>query len=152
MAGYSWTPRFRLTPTDGAVETVALDTASMSHGGLLKTKISYRPEIEKREDVNRRKRPRQDGYRPEVTLRWFVGGDMADAALIVKVANALMRYGTVVELSLDGGTVYREVVLAGDVRGPEAADSKTFAGAEYELRVECTDLIDEIPAVGSGSW
>lgn len=151
MAGYTWTPYFRLTPTDGAVEVVDLSATGITTPGQLSVDLRHQPVVEKREDVNRRVRPLRLGYRCEATLRFYVGGDMSDAAKLAKVANALLSDAYTVELSLDGGTTYREVWLR-DWKGPKPADGKTFAGAEYDLRVECVDLIDEIPAIGSGSW
>lgn len=151
MSGYGWTPIVRITPADGAVTTLDLRFEMAWAEGPVTTGVEHRPELRRRQDVNQRSRPLIQGFRGEVRMTFAIGGDMGDHAILAQVLKALTTPGTTVELSLDGGTSWRTVVLR-DYRGPRPLGGKTFAGGQYELRLETQDLMDEVPAIGSGTW
>lgn len=145
--GYTWTPYFRLTPGG----TKALRSLLTWAGGPTNHDLVYEPVIVKRRTVNEKIINLVRGFRVRVTLRFAIGGNMADHATVKDIVNGLVTSTTRVELSLDNQVTYRDVELV-DYDGPSPFNGKTLAGAEFRLTVETTDLISAIPAIGSGTW
>ncbi|HET6373005.1 MAG TPA: hypothetical protein VFG76_06845 [Candidatus Polarisedimenticolia bacterium] len=146
----------RITPKDGPVETINLSTGFLDGGSsrsvLTRAEPTYREELEDREDINRASRPLLLGFRPEVALEFQVTKFSAHHPTIAKIQNRLMSSYYRVELSLDNGTTYREVVLK-RAASPRAFSGKTVAGAKLELIVETRELISTYPDIGAGtSW
>lgn len=149
---YQWQPLVRITPDNGAVETIDLRTGMTYLGRPVKCAPKWTPATEMREDVNRSARVRVDGVRIDVEFDFDIGGtSMADHEVLSRIVNTLLAQSALVELSLDNGATYREVVLL-KYTGPDPFRGKTIAGARFQLDLRCVDLVDEVAPIRSGSW
>ena len=153
MDGYRWYVQVRITPPNGAAETIDLMTDLTRVPGLgpAQVELEYTVQRKDRQDINRRLRSRIDGVRPTVTLTIEAGGDMADSAIVARILNALLDREKAVELTLDGGTAWREVELS-KFKGPTPNRGKTFAGCRWEITLLGVDLLTEIPDLMQGNW
>lgn len=149
--GYAWRTKFRIVPETGTEETIDLVTAIARTRGPISVKPKYTPDLQTEENVNREVIQRNFGWKVEVEIDFEVLGDMSDHAPLVRILNALMRPDHAVYLSLDNGTVYRQVLLSG-CKGPEAIKGRTHAGAKYEITLRCKEPVTELVPIGSGSW
>jgi len=151
MAGYKWHPWIKMIPYDGATETLDLLVVFSDLSGPQSHDVSYLPEIDGADDINRAARPISFGFRPVVTLRMLVF-TMSDHQNYSKILNWLADprmgrendFGAGVFLSLDNEQTYRRVVM-GSHGGPNSISGKTVVGAAFDLTLRCVDLIDEIP-------
>lgn len=151
MAGYKWHPWIKMVPYDGATETIDLTVDLTDLGGPTQHTVSYSPQFDSAEDVNRALRPVMFGYRPTVSMRMLVF-TMSDQEQLQKILNWLMDpslqavndYDAGVFLSLDDEQTYRRVVLD-SYTGPNPIAGKTCIGSEFVLGLRCVDLISEVP-------
>jgi hypothetical protein len=143
-----WFPVVRVTPANGEPVIYDIGVGLVWLMQPLRVRIDAQPDIERREDINRKRHDYVRGFRPRVRIEIAASDDLADAETITAILNAFAS-GSTVELSLDGGAVYREVMLR-DFAGPEPLGGKWFAGVVYELDFECAELISELisPAMG----
>lgn len=143
MGGYLHDHVLRFTPTNGAPSTLDLATAFSDIGGPVRTGLDYTLDQETRLDVNRGRSVLFRGFRPTVRMDFevFTTADQTNFATIV---NRLCSPDWTVELSLDGGAIYREVVLD-RLDGPTPIAGKSVVGAAYTLTVAAVDLIAEYP-------
>jgi len=156
MAGYLWRTWIRMTPQDGPSET--LDLGFIFPGGFTASGVltaaepRYREVQDMRETIERRLRPLRFGFRPEVRLRFDIVETDPNAAVLAKIVRRLMDPYWRVELSLDDGRTYREVVLR-EAPSPEPFGGKTVAGATHELRVIAKEAVRGFPDIRTGtSW
>ncbi len=150
MSGYGFYVLARVAPPNG--EEIVLDCEQLTFApGPTQRSLSYALDQKTREDVNGRLRVRRRGFRPEVSLTFIDGGDMLDSELVAQLVNAFADPQTAVFISLDGGAVWREAALT-KFSGPKPIKGKPFAGAQYDLTLQCVDLIPEIPGLGAGNW
>lgn len=149
--GYAYRTRFRIVPETGTEETIDLMTAIAKTRGPISVKPKYTPDVDTQETVNRSVTQQKFGWKVEVEIDFEIVGDMADHAPLVRILNALMRPDHAVYLSLDNGTVYRQVLLVGH-KGPETIKGRSHAGAKYEITLRCKEPVTELVPIGSGSW
>jgi len=153
MSGYIRTVLARLTPDNGLPETVDLSAGftvnGYSRNVLTKTEVNYADEQEQRQDVNQAAQNLRFGFRPAMKLQFDIR-DMSHYTTVAKVASRLMDPGWRVELSLDGGVTYRDIVLT---RGPALGPFRgvTRAGVRVTLEVETRDTTDQILPMGAGT-
>ena len=152
--GYSWSARVRYIPLNGDVEVVDLTTVLVDADGTSRThltrhRVTYAEDIEDEENVNRDITQVLFGFRPEVVLT-FELDNMTNYRVIARLANKLMNPDIRVQLSLDGGTTYRDVVMK---KGPSPTPhrNKTIAGARFDITLTARGVIDELLPIESGS-
>ena len=146
MSGYRWDPVFRVAPINGAETIYWLSDRLTDVGGHTRIGLRYPESMNVREDINRSLRPVVYGIRPEVEISCVILS-MADHLFLAEIESALLQpHSHHVYLSLDGGVVEREVVLA-SVSNAEPLRGKTILGATFSLRVRCVDLIGRKPAM-----
>ena len=146
MSGYRWDPVFRVVPRNGGETVYWLSDRLTDVGSHTKINLKYVESMNVREDINRSLRPVVYGLRPEVEIECLILS-MADQLFLKEIEDALLlpnHYN--VFLSLDGGCVEREVVLA-NVSNAEPIRGKTVIGATFKLAVRCVDLIPRKPAM-----
>jgi len=144
--GYLFAVRFRITPDNGVQKTIVLDATTLQDGrGPVGVVPSYELEAETESDVVREMRQVSFGWRQRVALAFDIRV-MTDQANLAELVNALVNPGKTVELSLDGGTTYREVLLEGGF-GPQQFSGKWTAGAHYEMALVVKELLPEVPAI-----
>lgn len=150
MTGYAYHGLVRITPENGAARVLDLRSEFRDAQGQARTRVDYEFEAEDYEDVNRRLRRTAFGFRVEVRLSFDIL-TTADHAALADIVSALASTDTV-ELSLDAGFVYREVVMT-DAPSPRPFRNKTYIGARHDLRLECVELLDEMPTMNTeGGW
>ena len=146
MSGYRWDPVFRVVPRNGGETIYWLTDRLTDVGSHTKITLRYVESMNIREDINRSLRPVVNGLRPEVEIECLIT-TMEDQTFLKEIEDALLlpnHYN--VFLSLDGGCVEREVVLA-NVSNAEPIRGKTVIGATFKLAVRCVDLIPRKPAM-----
>lgn len=141
--GYKWRPTVRIVPQNGRESVTDLSTSMTDSLGASKITLDYKAEMARRKDANHADRSTVFGFRPIVTLEFSVL-TMADVQHLAAIAAAANVSGTKLYLSLDGMCVEREALLV-DFNGPTALAGKTIVGAEYSLKFECVDLIEQPP-------
>ncbi len=144
--GHSYTAIFRVTPLAGPAFTVTLT----SYQWRTKAQPFYEPVIIQQEMLDRSMRQTRYGYRCRVALEFeFPTPSTDETALAGNVLTVATDDDQSVELSLDGGTTYRTVLL-------EEMSQAALADKNIGVRVAtvwvCRDLLTTKPAVGSGSW
>ena len=146
-----WWPVFRMTPANGAAVTIRLREALQDFGGPVRCDVRYVPVIKNRENVNNELRPYAKGYRCEVEFDVSVSASrMADAGCLATITGWLADRTKTVELSMDDGVTFREIVLK-KFEGPKPKAGKTFAGFLYELAVSCRALLEAPADIASGT-
>lgn len=152
--GYTWQTLVRITPKDGPSETINLSTGFLDGGSsrsvLTKAEPRYIERIDAAEDINSAQRPRLRGYECEVMLRFELADVGTHHPTIARIMNRLMSPYWTVELSLNNGVTYREVVLR-KAGSPRPFGDKTVAGFKVEHVVVCRELLDTYPDIGSGT-
>lgn len=146
--GYAWDVQVRITPANGAPVVLVLRTAMPWAGGAVDVDVSA-PELvsETRETINRVRRDLVLGYRQKIKLTCVVGGDMADHAILARILTALLDPTKTVALSLDGGIVWRDVILDGAPKGPTPLGGRSRAGASFVLPLVTTLLSSEVDPI-----
>lgn len=144
--GHAYTAIFRVTPLAGPAFTVAL----ANYQWKTRAQPSYEPVIAQKEMVDRSIRQTRYGYRCRVLLDFeFPTPSTDETALAQNVLTVATDDDQSVELSLDGGTTYREVLL-------EQMEQVALAEKNIGVRIAtvwvCKELLTTKPAVGSGGW
>jgi len=144
MSGYRWDPVFRVSPVNGSDTYYWLADRLTDLGSHTRIGLTYVESMNVREDVNRSLRPAVFGLRPEVTIECTILS-MADQQFLGEIEDALLRPGAyAVFLSLDGGVIYRRVILA-SVSNASPLAGKVYVGASFVLGLRCVDLIPSKP-------
>lgn len=152
--GYAWTPKVRTTPLNGIAETIDLTSAGFLISGDVTTvnvqnDLDYEPVQDREETINRDARVTPFGFRPMVKQAFDVK-DQSHLRALMKIINRLLDPGWTVELSLDNGATYREVVLS-KLNGPTPWRGKTIAGARWEWTLTAVRLIPDLRYHESGT-
>ena len=155
MAGHIWTPRVRMTPQNGAVETLNLDTGFLLNGFstsvLTHIDLEYRPVIVERETVNRSKRPLDEGFRPTIKATFQIVDMALHYPTINRIQNRMRHPLWTVEWALDSGGLFYRVMVLVKPFSPDPFKKKTVAGSKFVMEVEARDPIDEIPDINGGT-
>lgn len=152
MAGYAYTPRFRVVYEDGPPEGTTYElTALLSNPGSpgpLSIRLEYIPEKVQRKNINRGLKERRFGSYIAVIFG-FELSVMADEASLVAIYNALNDDRATTYLSLVSGGTERAVVLESYAWEPLAG--KAAAGVSIEMRVQTVDVVETVlPIIGAG--
>jgi len=143
---FRWSVKFRLTPLNGLPKTIALDATTLPDcRGPLIIHPTYEPEDDVTEDVLRCMRGRLFGWRCRVELGFAVKS-MQTQAVLAELRDALIDQETRVEMSLDGGATYREVLATGGF-SPDRFNGKWTAGAAYAMTIVVKDLLAGLPRI-----
>ena len=144
MSGYRWDPVFRVVAHNGGEYVYWLSDRLTDVGGHTRIVLRYVESMAVREDINRSLRPVVYGLRPEVEIECVIWS-MEDQIVLSEIESALLDpRGYSVFLSLVGGVIERQVVLAA-VSNAEPISGKTVVGATFRLAVRCVDLIPTKP-------
>jgi len=146
MSGYKRDIVMRLVPKNGGETVYWFEDQLTDAGGHTRCTVRYPETMTMREDINRNLRPVIFGVRPEVDIECQIA-TMADQAFLAGIEDALLRPREYqVFLSLDGGVVEREVVLASGSM-PDPLRGKTYVGARFQLSLRCKSMIDRKPVM-----
>lgn len=144
--GHTYSAIFRVTPIAGDAYTV--DISTYTH--ITTAQPTYEPVLEEKEFIDRSVGITPRGWRCSVSLEFqFPTPSSEETTLATTVLDLAMEDLAKIELSLDGGTTYREVVLT-DFR-QEALSGKNI-GLLQQTTWICKDLLTTKPAIVSGSW
>jgi len=146
MSGYKRDIVMRIVPRNGTEAVYWFEDQLTDAGGHTRCAVRYPETMTVREDINRNLRPVVFGVRPEVDIECQIA-TMADQAFLSGIEDALLRpreYS--VFLSLDGGVVEREVVLASGTM-PDPLRGKTYVGARFQLSLRCKSLVQRKPVM-----
>lgn len=142
---HTYSPRFRVTPMAGPAATTVLSTMSWN----IKAQPMYEPIANQHEIIDRSMEQTRYGYRCRVALDFEFETPSTDETSLASILTSAEDDNQMIELSLDGGTTYREVLL--EEFNQEALDGKNIGIAVQSVWV-CKDILTTKPAVGSGSW
>ena len=147
---YEYHPMIRVTPLNGAAFVRDLRDQFADASGPTRTRVDYDFMQEDYDDINKVRRRTPFGIRCEVRLRFTIV-DVEEHAALAEIVTALMGDATV-ELSMDGGFTYREVIMSRAPQ-PRPLARKTIIGAQHEIRLECVELLTEMPSMTvQGGW
>src|SRR5258706_9859566 len=104
---YSYSPFLRVTPPGGA--QVTFDLAAISTMQV----CQWTPEmiVNQKETVRRRIRNIRYGWRLHASFTWIVDPGGASETTLVNLGFYINRNAHLLELSMDGGTTYRECLI-----------------------------------------
>lgn len=152
--GYVHTVKVKMIPDNGAIETVTLTGGFATAGGdvttvLVENDLTYEPIQDDDETLNRDLRVTSFGFRPEVRLKFDIR-EQAHLRTVLKIANRCLDPNWRVLLSLDSGSIYREVILR-KMKGPEPFKGKTVAGARWELLLGVKTPVPDLRYIEAGT-
>lgn len=152
---HSWSPRFRVTNPGGGNPVVVDPTAWTAPTGTVMTVLRPRPvptSLE-HETLGLGMRTTRRAVQMYVDMVFeFDSGSADEAALVNGVLNPHMQDDAKVELSLDGGTTYREVVLSDESPQPEPTIEGKNIGTVYAMTWVTTEALDRFIVLGAGGW
>ena len=145
--GHTYQPRIRVTPLAGPAYVV--DISAYRH--LRVAQPRYAPLIIRKETITRQVRTTRYGWRCVVILAFTFPTPSTDEQNLTSLIldYAIDREATI-EISLDGGTTYREVVLAEEYEQTNVEGRNV--GVHLVTTWECVEPLERKPAVGSGAW
>lgn len=143
---HTYHPIFRVSPPAGPQYVV--DLTAYRHVTICQPRPS--PVIIEKQTINYGVRTSIRGVQMSVVLTFeWVTPSADEADFKGKVLDRAFD-GSTLELSLDNGVVYREVVLA------QQFDQVNMAGKNVGIILstlwKCKEMIDTVPVVGAGSW
>lgn len=143
---HTYVPIFRVTPLAGPAFTVAL----AGYQWNTRNQPAYEPVIAQKEMLDRSVRQTRYGYRVRVAVDFeFPTPSTNETTLAQNLLDVAVSDDQSIELTLDGGTTYRTVLL-------EAMEQVALAEKNIGVSIKtvwvCRDLLTTKPAVGSGSW
>jgi hypothetical protein len=143
---HAWSPKFRLTPPAGALLTYDLT----AYQYLVTRTVLDEPLFEQMEMLDRSTEQTRYGFRRTAILNFdFPTTSSNETELAQSIITYALDDGWLVELSMDNGTTYREVVLSGYSRQPLADKN---IGVRVETVWTVKDMLTALPAIGSGTW
>ena len=134
---WSYQPLLRVTPPAGLPTVYNLAAID------LMTVAQWIPEpiFSAKETLNRKRRNIPKGWRLRAAFNWVVDAGSASENALVEIALAVNRKGYLLELSMDNGVLYREVVLE-EWPPRENLEGKNV-GALYRVQFVCVALIND---------
>jgi hypothetical protein len=143
---YSYTPKIRLTPPAGA--TVTYDLSSWSY--TIRQEMRDAAVISEKEMLDFSVDQVRYGTRRQVFLEFdFPVGSTSNETDLIEIIRRSLSDEWMVEVSLDGGTTYRESLLSGyeveDMEGKKI-------GRVYRTAWTVKALMEQPAAVLGGSW
>lgn len=143
--GYTRYAYLRMTPLDGAPETLDLMTSFSDAGGPVRIRETFRLDSRRTSDVNRLRRSLPFGYRYRAELQFQIP-TVSETSSINEIAERAAREDWTLELSVDSGSTYNEVILSA-LEGPSPLGGKVANGAEYSMTFEAVELLDAPPVL-----
>jgi hypothetical protein len=141
----------RIRPANGDARVLDLWAEFPEMEGPTRTVPNYRQLAETRDDVNRARRQTRFGVRASVDLTLMIFDRDAHESLST-IVTALLDDETAVDLSLDAGQTWREVVMVDGAPSPQFHQGKLFLGASYQLKLECVEPLESLPTLALGGW
>jgi len=152
---YSYSPFLRITPPGGPAITYDL-------GAIDRMTVAQwwpEPVFNQKETVRRRLHNIPYGWRLRATLAWVIDPGSAAELTLVDIALYINRRAHLLELSMNGGSTYREAVLDGNGWTRTNPENKNVLGL-YRMELACADLLseDSVPPEfaqsppGLGAW
>jgi len=134
---WSYQPLLRVTPPAG--DATVYNLAAIER----MTVAQWIPEplFNPKETLRRKRRNISYGWRLHASFAWFVEAGSASENFLVDLAFAVNRRGYRLELSMDNGVLYRDVVLE-DWPPRTNIDGKNVA-ALYRVEFVCVDILSE---------
>jgi len=99
-------------------------------------------EFKQKETVRRRLRNIQYGWRLQIFFAWFVDPGSLSELTLVQIGLYVNRRAHALELSMNGGATYREIVLSGNGWTRNNIEEKNVLGL-YQGEFACVDLLSE---------
>jgi len=134
---FSYQPLLRVTPTAGP--PIVYDLAAVDR--MIVAQWIPEPIFRAFETLRRRRRNIAYGWRLRAAFAWFVEAGSASETTLVDIAFAVNRQGYKLELSMDNGGLYREVVL--DAWPPRTNVEEKNVAAIYQAEFGCVDILSE---------
>jgi len=146
---HGWSPRFRVTPPGGnpyELDVSAYETLSVCQPRQAPTAIGQ-------ETINLEQRTTRRAVQVVVDMVFeFASGSASEAELINLVLNPSLDETFVVELSLDAGATYREVIMAPEAPKIVGNIAGKNVGSTYAMSWACVVPLDHYFAAGAGGW
>jgi len=146
--GFLWTPAFRLTPQNGPVQVIPLNSTTLADAKRpVSTELIDEPDRDERVDVQREARSALFGIRRSVRFTLEIA-TMLNQAWIAQIVDALLDPRWTVELTLNytaTAPTWREVEYTEYTI--ESVADKWFAAHRIRLGVRCRALLTEVPRV-----
>lgn len=143
---FSYQPLLRVTPPAGA--PVTYDLAAIDR--MIVAQWMPEPVFKAAETIRRRRVNIPYGWRLRASFAWFVEAGSASEAQLVDIALAVNRQGRIspdatdgwlLELSMDNGGLYREVVL--DAWPPRTNIQEKNVAAIYRAEFSCAEMVSD---------
>lgn len=145
--GHSYTPIFRITPPAGNSYTVSLAAYQWMRIG----QPGFETLHTLHELITRAMGRTPYGYRPRVHFEFdFPTPSSNETELATNLLTPAMDDTYLIELSMDGGTTYRTVLMEDYREGPMA--EKNIGRTVSMDWVSAGTPLPNKPAIGSGSW
>ncbi len=138
--GYAWHHLMKLVPEDGSERVLDMMQELPSVRGPNRTVVRYQHEQDTRTDINKVRRQNHFGFRVRVSLIMDIL-NINHHRVIVLLMNSFADDTTAVFLSLDGGFLYREMVMLAPA-SPKPIRNVIAVGATFELKMESAELSD----------
>jgi hypothetical protein len=146
---HSWAPRFRVVPPGGepyVVDVSGYKTLSVCQPRQTPTSIMQ-------ETINLERTTTRRAVQVSVEMVFeFASGDASELELLDKILNPALDESFAIELSLDAGVTYREVVLGPDAPSVLGNIAGKNVGSTYAMTWDCVAPIDHYFAAGAGGW
>jgi len=147
--GYAWHHMVKMVPEDGLTEVLDLMQELPDVRGPNRTVVSWTHEQDTRSDINKIRRQKHFGFRARVTIIMDIL-NINHHRVLVRIMNAFGDDTTDVFLSLDGGFLYRKVIMTKPA-SPRPIRNLIVVGATFELTMETAELIDEMVPIAD-AW
>jgi hypothetical protein len=146
---HAYYPKFRLTPPAGAL--LSYDLTAYQY--VVQRTVQDEPLFEQMEMLDRSTQNTRYGWRRSAVINFEFPTPVTDETTLAEsiISKALDDEWSV-ELSMDNGTTYREVVLSGYTRQPLADKN---IGVRVETVWTVADILTALPAISTGttgSW
>lgn len=152
---YSYSPFLRVTPPAGAA--IVYDLAAIDR--MTVAQWIPEPVFNQKETVRRRLHNIPYGWRLRVFFAWVIDPGSVSELTLVDIGLYVNRRAHPLEISMNGGSTYREAVLAGNGWTRSNIEEKNVLGL-YQAEFACIDLLseDSVPPEfvqappGLGAW
>jgi len=143
---HTYYPKFRMTPPAGAQLTYDLTSYSYVTGNVVTDDALF----EEMEMLDRSVQQTRYGFRRSAVLTFEFPTESSDETELAEdILTFAMNDEWVVELSMDNGTTYREVVLSSFSRQPLVDKN---IGVRVETVWTCVDILEDLKKIGTGTW
>lgn len=135
---YSYSPFLRVTPPGGPA--ILFDLGALDR--MTVAQWIPEPVFNQKETVRRRLKNIPYGWRVRAFFIWVIDPGSASELTLVQIGLYVNRKAHLLELSMNGGSTYREVVLSGNGWVRSNIEEKNVLGM-YQAEFACVDLLSE---------